>query len=42
VDDDDDDLSVRITKIPTPGAILLFGVGLVGLGLTRRRRAIAA
>jgi hypothetical protein len=42
VDDDADDLNFRITRIPTPGALAVFGIALAGLGLARRRRATAA
>jgi hypothetical protein len=37
-DDDHDDMWVRVTHaVPTPAAVLLFGAGLLGLGLVRRR-----
>ena len=32
-------LTVRTTSVPEPGTIVLFGLGLVGLGLFRHRRA---
>jgi hypothetical protein len=37
VDDNHDDMWVRIS-VPTPAAVLLFGAGLLGLGVVRRRR----
>ena len=38
IDDDHDDMWVRVTHaVPTPAAVLLFGAGLLGLGLVRRR-----
>jgi hypothetical protein len=30
-----------VTDVPEPGALALFGIGLLGLGLTRRRRRLA-
>ena len=30
----------EVTDVPEPGALALFGIGLIGLGLTRRRRRV--
>jgi hypothetical protein len=42
IDDNHDDMWVRIAYVPTPAAVLLFGAGLLGLGLVRRRAATQA
>jgi hypothetical protein len=42
IDDDNDDLWVRVAYVPTPAAVLLFGAGLLGLGIVRRRAATQA
>jgi PEP-CTERM motif-containing protein len=34
-------LTVRTTSVPEPGTLALFGIGLVGLGLCRRRQAMS-
>ena len=31
--------SVQVVGVPEPGMLALFGLGLVGLGIVRRRRA---
>ena len=30
--------NVRLTKIPEPGTLALFGIGLIGMGLSRRKK----
>lgn len=42
IDDDNDDMWVRVAYVPTPAAVLLFGAGLLGLGIVRRRAATQA
>ena len=39
-DDDHDDLVIRLThrRVPEPGTLALFGAGLIGLAVMRRRR----
>lgn len=34
-----DDVSVSLIQVPTPATIALLGLGLVGIGATRRKRA---
>ncbi len=34
-----DDVSVSLSRVPTPATIALLGLGLVGIGATRRKRA---
>jgi hypothetical protein len=43
MDDDHDDLVIRLThrRVPEPGTLALFGAGLIGLALFRRRRNAA-
>ena len=31
---------VRVSSVPEPGALALFGIGLLGMGLTRRRKKV--
>jgi len=44
VDDNHDDLIVRLTyrSVPEPGTLALLGLGLVGVALVRRRKAVQA
>lgn len=41
-DDDHDDLIIRLRhrRVPEPGTLALFGAGLIGFALLRRRRAV--
>jgi hypothetical protein len=43
MDDDHDDLVVRLRhrRVPEPGTLALFGAGLIGVALMRRRRHAA-
>lgn len=43
MDDDHDDVLIRLThrRVPEPGTLALFGAGLIGLALFRRRRNAA-
>ena len=41
MDFEDDDIGALAEDAPEPGSYLLFGVGLIGLGIFRRKRAAA-